>query len=137
MKKLLLLITCLFLFVASNAQLQFYQDTLHVAIVGDDSLFSFNGFAPSGLAIEIDFTAVDAFDATVTFAGSDSKIDTLYGAWDTPANPVQLNLTNYPDSICRVVRTIGHFLPSLEMLVTSGSVTAGTKLPVRIYSDRF
>lgn len=136
MKKLMFLITCLFLFVAANAQLQFQFDTLYIGN-GDDSLFSFNGFAPSGLAIEIDFTTVDAFDATVTFAGSDSKIDTLYRAWDTPANPLELNLTNFPDSICRIVRTSGHYLPSLEILVTSGSVTALTKLPVRIYFDRF
>ena len=78
MKKSLLSITCLFLMISGFAQLQVQSDTL-VVPVGTDTLFSYNGFAPGGLAAEIDFTTADAFDGTLTFGGSSSRFDTLYG----------------------------------------------------------
>ena len=136
MKKLLLLITCLFLFVSINAQLQEQHGTL-VVPVGADSLFSYNGFAPNGLSAEIDFTTANAFDGTLSFGGSSSKIDTLYGIWPDVNNPFTLNLTNFPDTICRIERTVGNYFPSLDILLTKGSLTPGLKFPITIYSDRF
>ena len=136
MKKLLLLITCLFLFVSINAQLQEQHDTL-VVPVGADSLFSYNGFAPNGLGVEIDFTTANAFDGTLTFGGSGSKIDTLNGVWEDENNPFTLNLTNFPDTIARIERTVGNFFPSLDILLTKESLTPGLKFPITIYSDRF
>ena len=137
MKKLLLLITCLFfLSFAGFAQLQTQSDTL-VVPVGVDSVFSYNGFAPGGLAIEIDFTTANAFDGTLTIGGSSSRFDTLYGIWADADNPFTMNLTNFPDSIARIERTIGNFFPSLDILLTKGTLTPGLKFPIIIYFDRF
>lgn len=136
MKKLTLII-CLFLISISGfSQLQVQSDTL-VVPVGTDSLFSFNGFAPGGLAAEIDFTTANALDGTLTFGGSSSKFDTLYGVWLDESNPFTLNLTSFPDSIARVERTIGNFFPSLDVLLTRESLTPGLKFPILIYFDRF
>ncbi|KKM97933.1 hypothetical protein LCGC14_1163120 [marine sediment metagenome] len=136
MKKLMLLITCLLLFVSINAQLQEQHDTL-VVPVGADTLFSYNGFAPNGLGVEIDFRTANAFDGTLTFGGSGSKIDTLNGVWEDENNPFILNLTNFPDTIARIERTVGNFFPSLDILLTKESLTPGLKFPITIYSDRF
>jgi len=136
MKKLLLLITCSLLFVSVNAQLQVQSDTLIVP-VGADSLFSYNGFAPNGISAEIDFTTANAFDGTLTFGGSSSRFDTLYGVWVDGNNPFTLNLTHFPDSIARIERTVGNFFPSLDILLTKGSLTPGLKFPITIYFDRF
>ena len=136
MKKLMLLIACLFLMISGFAQLQIQSDTL-VVPVGADSLFSYNGFAPNGLAVEVDFTTADAFDGTLTFGGSSSRFDTLYGIWADADNPFTLNLTNFPDTIARVERTIGNFFPSLDILLTKESLTPGLKFPITIYFDRF
>ena len=136
MKKLMLLIACLFLMISGFAQLQIQSDTLVVG-TGTDTLFSYNGFAPGGLAVEIDFTTADAFDATLTFGGSSSRFDTLYGIWADANNPFTLDLTNFPDTIARVERSIGNYFPSLDILLTGGSVTAGKKFPIIIYFDRF
>lgn len=136
MKKLLLLITCLFLMISGFSQLQTQSDTL-VIPVGADSLFSYNGFAPNGLAVEIDFTTANAFDGTLTFGGSSSRFDTLYGVWVDGNNPFTLNLTNFPDSIARIERTVGNYFPSLDILLTKGTLTPGLKFPVTIYFDRF
>jgi len=140
MKKLIL-VTCLFLISVSGfSQLQVQSDTL-VVPVGADSLFSYNGFAPSGLGVEVDFTTADAFDGTLTFGGSSSRFDTLYGIWmDTiPGlnNPFTLELTNFPDSIARIERSVGNFFPSLDILLTKGTLTPGLKFPITIYFDRF
>lgn len=121
--------------ISGYSQLQVQSDTL-VVPYDTDSLFSFNGFAPNGLSIEIDFTTTDAMDATVTFGGSDYLYDTLYGAWPSMFNPTTLNSTNFVDSIARFERTVGHFLPSLDILLIPGSVTPGLKFPIRIYFDR-
>ena len=136
MKKLLLLITCLFLMISGFAQLQVQSDTL-VVPVGTDSLFSFNGFAPNGLAAEIDFTTANAFDGTLTFGGSSSRFDTLYGIWVDTDNPFTLNLTNFPDSIARIERPAGNYFPSLDILLTKETLTPGLKFPITIYFDRF
>ena len=136
MKKLLLLITCLFLMISGFAQLQTQSDTL-VVPVGVDSVFSYNGFAPNGLAVEIDFTTANAFDGTLTFGGSSSRFDTLYGIWAGADNPFTLDLTNFPDTIARVERTVGNFFPSLDILLTKGTLTPGLKFPIIIYFDRF
>ena len=136
MKKLLLLITCLFLMISGFSQLQIQSDTL-VVPVGVDSVFSYNGFAPGGLAAEIDFTTANAFDGTLTFGGSSSRFDTLYGIWVDANNPFILNLTNFPDSIARIERTVGNYFPSLDILLTKESLTPGLKFPITIYFDRF
>ena len=136
MKKLLLLITCLFLMISGFSQLQTQSDTL-VVPVGVDSVFSYNGFAPNGLAAEIDFTTANAFDGTLTFGGSSSRFDTLNGVWTDANNPFTLDLTNFPDTIARVERTIGNFFPSLDILLTKGTLTPGLKFPIIIYFDRF
>lgn len=136
MKKLIL-VTCLFLISVSGfSQLQVQSDTL-VVPVGADSLFSYNGFAPGGLAAEIDFTTANAFDGTLTFGGSSSRFDTLYGIWVDADNPFTLDLTNFPDSVARIERTTGNFFPSLDILLTKGSLTSGLKFPITIYFDRF
>ncbi len=136
MKKLML-ITCLFLISLSGfSQLQVQSDTL-VVPVGADTLFSYNGFAPNGLSAEIDFTTANAFDGTLTFGGSSFRFDTLYGIWSDANNPFTLNLTNFPDSIARIERTIGNYFPSLDILLTKGSLTPGLKFPIIIYFDRF
>lgn len=136
MKKLML-ITYLFLISISGfSQLQVQSDTL-VVPVGTDSLFSYNGFAPGGFAAEIDFTTANALDGTLTFGASSSRFDTLYGVWVDENNPFTLNLTNFPDSIARVERTIGNFFPSLDILLTKESLTPGLKFPITIYFDRF
>ena len=136
MKKLMLLITCLFLTFTGFSQLQEQHDTL-VVPVGVDSLFSYNGFAPNGLGVEIDFTTANAFDGTLTFGGSGSKIDTLNGVWEDENNPFILNLTNFPDTIARIERTVGNYFPSLDILLTKGTLTPGLKFPITIYFDRF
>jgi len=136
MKKLMLLITCLFLSLAGFSQLQVQSDTL-VVPVGTDSVFSYNGYAPGGLAAEIDFTTANAFDGILTFGGSSSRFDTLNGVWADANNPFTLNLTNFPDTIARIERTVGNFFPSLDILLTKGSLTPGLKFPITIYSDRF
>ena len=136
MKKVLL-ITCLLLISISGfSQLQVQSDTL-VVPTGTDSLFSFNGFAPNGLAVEIDFRTADAFDGTLTFGGSSSKYDTLHGVWNDAVNPFTLNLTNFPDTIARIERTVGNYFPSLDILLTKESLTSGLKFPIIIYFDRF
>ena len=136
-----MLITCLFLIsILGFSQLQVQSDTL-VVPVGADSLFSYNGFAPNGLAVEVDFTAANALDGTLTLGGSSSRFDTLYGIWtDTiPGlnNPFTLNLTNFPDSIARIERSVGNFFPSLDILLSKESLTPGLKFPITIYFDRF
>jgi len=136
MKKLMLLIACLFLMISGFAQLQIQSDTL-VVPAGTDTLYSFNGFAPNGLAVEVDFTTANAFDGTLTFGGSSSRFDTLYGVWVDGNNPFTLNLTNFPDTIARVERTIGNFFPSLDILLTKESLTPGLKFPIIIYFDRY
>jgi len=136
MKKTLFLIIGLTISVLAFSQLQVQSDTLYVP-TGTDSLFSFNGFAPGGIAAEIDFTTADAFDGTLTFGGSGSRFDTLNGVWDDVNNPFTLNLTNFPDSIARIERTVGNYFPSLDILLTKGSLTPGLKFPITIYFDRF
>ncbi len=136
MKKLMLLIACLFLMISGFSQLQIQSDTL-VVPVGTDSVFSYNGFAPGGLAAEIDFTTANAFDGTLTFGGSSSRFDTLNGVWVDANNPFTLDLTNFPDTIARIERTIGNFFPSLDILLTKGTLTPGLKFPIIIYFDRF
>lgn len=136
MKKLLLLITCLFLMISGFAQLQVQSDTL-VVPVGTDTLFSYNGFAPGGLAAEIDFKTANVFDGTLTFGGSSSRFDTLYGIWVDTDNPFTLNLTNFPDSIARIERPAGNYFPSLDILLTKETLTPGLKFPITIYFDRF
>ena len=136
MKKSLLSITCLFLMISGFAQLQVQSDTL-VVPVGTDTLFSFNGFAPGGLAAEIDFTTANEFDGTLTFGGSSSRFDTLYGIWVDTDNPFTMDLTNFPDSIARIERPDGNYFPSLDILLTKGTLTPGLKFPIKIYFDRF
>ena len=135
MKKLIFLLALSLIAFSAFGQLQVQSDTLYVPAV--DSVFSFNGFAPSGLSIEIDFTEADAFDSQVTLGGSKSKFDQLYGAWQTDNNPVVLNLTNFPDTIARIERTVGHFYEALDVYIEPGSVTEGKKYPITIYFDRF
>ncbi len=136
MKKVLFFIAGLMFATLGFSQLVEQSDTL-VVPVGADSLFSYNGFAPNGLSAEIDFTTANAFDGTLTFGGSSSKIDTLYGIWSDANNPFTLNLTNFPDSIARIERTVGNYFPSLDILLTKGSLTPGLKFPITIYFDRF
>ena len=119
MKKLLFFIAIIFVSTAGFSQLQIQSDTL-VAPSGTDTLFSYNGFAPGGLAVEIDFRTTNAFDGTLTFGGSSSRFDTLYGIWVDGNNPFTLNLTNFPDTIARIERTVGNYFPSLDILLTGG-----------------
>jgi len=136
MKKLLFTIAFILVSLTGFSQLQIQRDTLYVP-VGTDSVYSFNGFAPNGLAVEIDFRTADAFDGTLTFGGSSSKYDTLHGVWNDAVNPFTLNLTNFPDTIARIERTVGNYFPSLDILLTKESLTSGLKFPIIIYFDRF
>jgi len=136
MKKLTFFLVAILFSIAAFSQLQVQSDTL-VVPAGTDSVFSFNGFAPGGLAAEIDFRTADAFDGTLTFGGSSSRFDTLNGVWQDSNNPFTLNLTNFPDTIARIERTVGNYFPSLDILLTKGTLTPGLKFPITIYFDRF
>jgi len=136
MKKILFFLLIIAGSITANAQLSKYSDTL-VVPAGADSLFSFNGFAPNGLSAEIDFTTANAFDGTLTFGGSSSRYDTLYGVWVDANNPFTMDLTNFPDSIARIERPVGNYFPSLDILLTRGTLTPGLKFPIKIYFDRF
>lgn len=136
MKKLLFLIVFASFGFFAGAQLYTFTDTL-VVPVGTDSIFSFNGYAKSQVYIEIDFRAADAFDSEITIGGTWTKWDTLFAAYQSLNNPVTLDLTNFPDSICRIERTVGLPAPVLKIKVEPGRVTAGTKYPVKIAFDRF
>ena len=132
----MLLITCLFLSLAGFSQLQVQSDTLVVGAV-TDSVFTFNGYARGNVYIEVDFRAADAYDGTLGVGGTKTAYDTLYAEYPSMHNPITLNLTNFPDTICRIERNVGLSAPYLKLKLTSGSVTAGKKYPVTIVFDRF
>jgi len=136
MKKLMFLIAFALCASFAGAQLYTFTDTL-VVPAGTDSIFSFNGYAKSQIYIEIDFRTADAFDGTVGIGGTRTKWDTLYAEYQSLNNPVTLNLTNFPDSICRIERTVGLPAPVLKIKLTPGRITAGTKFPIFICFDRF
>ena len=137
MKKLMLLIICLFLIVPGFSQLRIQSDTL-VVPVGADSVFTFNGYAQSSVFIEIDFrNAVDKWDGTIGIGGTKTSYDTLYAEYPSMNNPITLNLTNFPDTICRIERTVGLPAPYLKLKLTKGSVVTGKKYPITIVFDRF
>jgi len=136
MKKLMLLITCLFLFSIGFAQLQVQSDTL-VVPTGTDSVFTFNGYARGSFYAEIDFTTSDGLDDTLGFGGTWTAYDTLYGEYQSWNNPMVLGLVNFPDTICRVERLSGLSAPYLKIKLTKGTSTAGLKYPIKISFDRF
>ena len=136
MKKLLLLITCLFLMISGFSQLQTQHDTL-VVPYDTDSVYTFQGYAQAQVFIEIDFRTADALDATVGIGGTKTAYDTLYAEYPSMHNPITLNLTNFPDTICRIERTVGLSAPFLKIKLTAVSVTAGLKFPIDISFDRF
>jgi len=136
MKKLML-ITCLFLISLSGfSQLQTQSDTL-VVPVGDDSVFTFQGYARGLLYVEVDFGNSDGNDDTLGFGGSETPYDQSYGEYQSWNNPMVMNLTNFSDSVCRVERLSGLSAPWLKIRLTKGSSTAGLKYPITISFDRF
>ncbi len=136
MKKLMLLITCLFLISTGFAQLQEQHDTLVVGVI-TDSVYTFQGHARGLVYIEIDFTTADAYDGTVGIGGTKTAYDELYAEYPSTNNPITLNLTNFPDTICRIERTVGLSAPFLKIKLTTGSVTPLLKYPIDIVFDRF
>jgi len=136
MKKLMLLIACLFLMVSGFAQLQTQSDTL-VVPVGADSVFTFQGYARGSFYCEVDFRLSDGLDDTLGFGGTRIAYDTLYGEYQSWNNPMVLDLTNFPDTICRVERLSGLSAPWLKIKLIKGSSTAGLKYPIFISFDRF
>ena len=136
MKKLMLLITCLFLFSIGFSQLQEQLGTLTVGVI-TDSVFTFNGYARGNVYIEVDFRTADAYDGTLGIGGTKTYYDTLYAEYPSMHNPITLNLTNFPDTICRIERTVGLSAPYLKVKLTTGTVTGGLEYPILITFDRF
>lgn len=136
MKKLLLLIIG-FLFVTNIfSQLYEQHDTLVTPYV-IDSVRTFHGYARGLVFIEIDFRTADAYDGTVGIGGTKTAYDTLYAEYASTNNPITLNLTNFPDTICRIERTVGLSAEFLKIKLTAGSVTGGLKYPIDISFDRY
>lgn len=136
MKKLML-ITCLFLISLSGfSQLQEQSDTLVVPYV-TDSIYTFQGYARGSFYCEVDFGTSDANDDTLGFGGTWTAYDETYGEYQSWNNPMVMNLTNFPDSVCRVERLSGLSAPWLKIKLTVGSTTAGKKYPIKISFDRF
>lgn len=136
MKKILLLITGFLIATNLFCQLQEQHDTLVVATI-TDSVYTFHGYARGSVYIEIDFRTADAYDGTVGIGGTQTAYDTLYAKYQSANNPITLNLTNFPDTICRIERTVGLSAPFLKIELTTGSVTPGLKYPIDISFDRF
>ncbi len=136
MKKLMLLITCLFLTFTGFSQLYEQHDTLVTPYV-TDSVRTFHGYARGSVYIEIDFRTADAYDGTVGIGGTLTAYDTAYAEYPSTNNPITLNLTNFPDTICRISRTVGLSAPFLKIKLTPGSVTGGLKYPIDIVFDRY
>ena len=136
MKKLIFFTLLSALTLACFSQLQEQSDTL-VVPVGVDSVFTYHGYAQAQVFIEVDFTTADAFDGTLGIGGSYTAYDTLYGEYPSMHNPVNLDLTNFTDTICRIERTVGLSAPFLKIRLTKGTATAGLKYPIKITFDRF
>ncbi len=136
MKKVLFLIAGLMITSLAFSQLVEQSDTLVVGAV-TDSVYTFQGYARGNVFIDVDFRTADAYDGTLGIGGSQTPYDTSYAEYASVNNPVTLNLTNYPDTICRIERTVGLSAPWLKVKLTSGSVTAGLKYPIKISFDRF
>ncbi len=136
MKKVLFLIAGLMITCFAFSQLVEQSDTLVVGAV-TDSVYTFQGYARGNVFIEVDFRNADAFDGTLGLGGTKTAYDTLYGEYPSVHNPVTLNLTNFPDTIARIERTVGLSAPFLKIRLTTGSVTSGTKYPITITFDRF
>lgn len=136
MKKLIFFLSFLIISAACFAQLQQQSDTL-VVPVGEDTVLTFNGYARGLFYAEIDFTQSDGLDDTLGFGGTWTAYDTLYGEYQSWNNPMLLNLTNFPDTICRVERLSGLSAPYLKIKLTKGSSTAGLKYPIKLSFDRF
>ena len=137
MKKLMLII-CLFLISLSGfGQLQQQIDTIVSSYV-IDTVYTYNGYARGSFYCEMDFRAVeDKLDATIGFGGTWTPYDTSYAEYQSWNNPITLDLTNFPDTICRVERLSGLSAPYLKIKVTRGTVPGGTELPIKISFDRF
>lgn len=136
MKKLLVLTLLFVATISVNAQLYTRIDTL-VVPAGTDSVFTFNGYAQAGVYIEIPFTNANAFDGVIGVGGTWTPYDTLYAEYQSMNNPITLNLTNFPDTVCRIERTVGLPAPYLKIKLTGNSLTAGLKFPIKICFDRF
>ena len=136
MKKLLFFIAATLICSTGFAQLQVQSDTLVVGTI-TDSVYTFQGYARGSVFIEIDFRTADAYDGTVGIGGTKTAYDTLYAEYPSTNNPITLNLTNFPDTICRIERTVGLSAPFLKIKLTTGSVTPGLKYPIDIVFDRY
>lgn len=136
MKKVLFLIAGLMITSLAFSQLVEQSDSLTVGAV-TDSVSTFQGYARGNVFITVDFRNADAYDGTLGIGGSQTAFDTTYAEYASVNNPVTLNLTNYPDTICRIERTVGLSAPWLKVKLTSGSVTAFLKYPITISFDRF
>lgn len=118
------------------SQLVEQSDTL-VVPWGTDSVFTFNGYARGNVFIEVDFRNADDYDGTLGIGGTQTAYGTLYAEYPSTNNPITLNLTNFPDTICRIERTVGLSAPWLKIKLTTGSVTPGLKYPIKVSFDRF
>jgi len=136
MKKLMLLFAGILIVSALFSQINVQTGTLIVP-TGVDSVYTFNGYARGSVFIEVDFRNADAYDGTFGIGGSKTAYDILYAEYPSMHNPVTLNLTNFPDTICRIERTVGLPAPYLKLKLTKGTVTAGKKYPITIVFDRF
>jgi len=136
MKKLMILTAFILTSMTGFSQIRTQSDTLFIPF-GVDSVFTFNGYARGSVYIEIDFRTADQYDGTLGVGGTKTFYDTLYAEYPSMHNPISLNLTNFPDTICRIERTVGLPAPYLKLKLTKGTVTAAKKYPITIVFDRF
>ncbi len=95
MKKLLLLITCLFVFVASNAQTYDVVDTIHPSIIGTDTLFHFHGYTDNIVGWLIDCRSIDDTADVKIYVGTGlAAYDTTFIQFTSPDQPATVSILN-------------------------------------------